>query len=174
MYRVSVLWEQMTTTLPISLPDVAGKSADPGYTNSLLELYDKAAWLRLCYLHSKKWKKSGQIGQQAEQKSLSAKKQNPTEMGTQHQRSFLRGISLELGAVGNWARTLGRKELCDSNHKLSIHSRVYTTNIPALKDSEMESFRNTHHASCQADNQSWWCQSVTQSRFNDQKKRKNI
>lgn len=54
MYRVSVLWEQMTTTLPISLSNIAGKSADPGYTNFLLELYAKAAWLRLCYLYSKK------------------------------------------------------------------------------------------------------------------------
>lgn len=54
MYRVSVLWEEMTTTLPISLSNIAGKSSDPGYTNFLLELYGKAAWLRLCYLYSKK------------------------------------------------------------------------------------------------------------------------
>lgn len=54
MYRVSVLWEQMTTTLPVSLSNIAGKSADPGYTNFLLELYTKAAWLRLNYLYSKK------------------------------------------------------------------------------------------------------------------------
>lgn len=70
MYRVSGRWEQITTTLPISLPNIAGKSADTGHTNSMLELYAKAAWLRLCYLYSKKWKKSGQIGQQAEQKAL--------------------------------------------------------------------------------------------------------
>lgn len=54
MYRVSVFWEQMTTTLPICLSNIAGKSADPGYINFLLELYSKAAWLRLCYLYSKK------------------------------------------------------------------------------------------------------------------------
>lgn len=54
MYRVSVLWEQITTTLPISLPDVAGKSADPGYRDFLPEPYAKAAWLRLHYLYSKK------------------------------------------------------------------------------------------------------------------------
>lgn len=53
MYRVSELWEQMTTILPISLSNVAAKSADPGYRNFLLELYAKAAWLRLHYLYSK-------------------------------------------------------------------------------------------------------------------------
>lgn len=61
MYRVSVLREQMTTTLPISLSNVAGKSADPRYTNFLLELYAKAAWLRLHYLYSKSEKKMDKL-----------------------------------------------------------------------------------------------------------------
>lgn len=63
MYRIAVLWEQMTTILLISISTIAGKSADPGYTNFLPELYTKAAWLRLHYLYCKK-SKTGQVGQQ--------------------------------------------------------------------------------------------------------------
>lgn len=48
MYEISVLWEQMTTTLPVSLSTVSVKSADPRYTHFMLELRTKAAWLRLC------------------------------------------------------------------------------------------------------------------------------
>lgn len=54
MYRISVLWEQMTTTLPTSISTVSGTSADPRYAHFMLELYAKAAWLRLCYLYCKK------------------------------------------------------------------------------------------------------------------------
>lgn len=54
MHRVPVLWEYMTTTLPISTSTIAGKSGDPGHTIFLLEVHTKAAWLRLCYLYCKK------------------------------------------------------------------------------------------------------------------------
>lgn len=54
MYRISVLWEPMTTTLPIPISTISGKSADPKYARFVLELYAKAAWLRLYYLYCKK------------------------------------------------------------------------------------------------------------------------
>lgn len=101
-----------------------------------------------------KVKKTGQIGQQAEQKKhFLLEHQILLRWAPNIKEVSLGKSALRLSAVGNWAGTLGRKELCDSNHKFFICSRVHTTNIPALKDSEMESFRNTHHASCQADTQ---------------------
>lgn len=54
MYRISVLREQMTTTLPISISTISGKSADPRYAHFMVELCAKAAGLRLCYLYCKK------------------------------------------------------------------------------------------------------------------------
>lgn len=103
MYGISVLWEQMTTTLPISISTISGKSSAPRYVHFMLGLYAKAAGLRLCYLYCKKSKKwIGKLtNSQAGQKTLSDRTPNPTEMGIQHHTSFFRKVSLELSAVGN-------------------------------------------------------------------------
>lgn len=41
------------------------------------------------------------VNSEAGQKALPDRTPNPTEMGTQHQTSFLREFSLEVSAVGN-------------------------------------------------------------------------
>lgn len=103
MDSISVLQEQMTTTFPISVSTISGKSSAPRYAHFMLGLYAKAAGLRLCYLYCKKSKKwIGKLtNSQAGQKALSGRIPNPTEMGIQQLTSLFRKVSLELSAVGN-------------------------------------------------------------------------